>query len=139
MSRYLTARRSGLSLLVSFTLAAVGCLAEQGPDGETESTGESDLSAAQCAKAAGWATNKAYSVGAIVQYQGKVYTCLQAHTSQAGWTPSAVPALWHEEACTGGTTSASTSGSTSASTSAATTTSGSGGGSCGSSPWHQGT
>jgi chitinase len=138
MSRYLTARRTALSLLVSFTLAAVGCLAEQGSDGEIEASDESGLSPAQCANAAGWTTDKAYSVGAIVQYQGKVYTCLQAHTSQAGWTPSAVPALWHEEACTSSTT---TSGSTTASTStsAATTTSGSGGGSCGSSQWQQGT
>lgn len=72
MSRYLTARRTGLSLLVSFTLAAVGCLAEQGPDGETEASDESGLSPAQCANAAGWTTDKAYSVGAIVQYRKSV-------------------------------------------------------------------
>ena len=36
----------------------------------------------------------AYKVGDKVTYSGKTYTCRQAHTSQAGWTPTAVPALW---------------------------------------------
>ena len=30
----------------------------------------------------------AYKVGDLVTYSGVVYRCLQAHTSQAGWTPS---------------------------------------------------
>lgn len=33
-------------------------------------------------------------VGDLVSYSGVVYRCLQAHTSQAGWTPSAVASLW---------------------------------------------
>jgi len=41
-----------------------------------------------------WALGVAYKVGDEVMYLGKKYRCLQAHTSQAGWTPSAVPALW---------------------------------------------
>jgi chitinase len=141
MSRYLTARRTGLSLLVTFTLAAVGCLAEQGPDDETPDADESSLSAAQCAAAASWSTSTAYAVGAIVSYQSKVYTCLQAHTSQAGWTPAAVPALWHEETCAGsGSTSASSSAvsSSAVSSSAVSSSAGSGGGTCGT-VWHQGT
>lgn len=32
--------------------------------------------------------------GDVVTYLGATYRCLQSHTSQAGWTPSAVPALW---------------------------------------------
>lgn len=36
----------------------------------------------------------AYKVGDVVTYNGSSYQCLQAHTSQAGWTPTAVPALW---------------------------------------------
>ena len=28
------------------------------------------------------------------RYDGKVYKCRQAHTSQVGWEPPAVPALW---------------------------------------------
>lgn len=41
-----------------------------------------------------WAVGVAYSVGDEVTYSGHTYRCLQAHTSQAGWTPAAVPALW---------------------------------------------
>ena len=43
-----------------------------------------------------WAAGVAYKVGDIVIYvpNGLKYQCLQAHTSQAGWNPPAVPALW---------------------------------------------
>jgi hypothetical protein len=41
-----------------------------------------------------WAPNTAYSVGAIVSYNGSSYRCRQAHTSLTGWEPSNVPALW---------------------------------------------
>lgn len=30
------------------------------------------------------------------QYNGKLYKCVQAHTTQADWTPDATPALWVE-------------------------------------------
>ena len=36
----------------------------------------------------------AYKVGDLVTYSSTVYRCLQAHTSQAGWTPTAVASLW---------------------------------------------
>ena len=36
----------------------------------------------------------AYAVGDIVVYDGALYRCAQAHTSQAGWTPDATRALW---------------------------------------------
>lgn len=35
-----------------------------------------------------------YAVGDIVAYNGALYRCAQAHTSQAGWTPDATRALW---------------------------------------------
>lgn len=41
-----------------------------------------------------WATDTAYAVGDRVQYNGVLYKCVQAHTSQADWTPDATPALW---------------------------------------------
>lgn len=41
-----------------------------------------------------WATNTPYAVGDHVTYLGVEYVCIQAHTSQAGWTPPVVPALW---------------------------------------------
>lgn len=36
----------------------------------------------------------AYSVDDIVAYDGALYRCAQAHTSQAGWTPDISRALW---------------------------------------------
>lgn len=36
----------------------------------------------------------AYAVGDRVQYAGALYKCLQAHTSQATWTPTDAPSLW---------------------------------------------
>lgn len=41
-----------------------------------------------------WAAGVAYTVGDQVTYLGLTYQCAQAHQSQAGWTPVAVPALW---------------------------------------------
>jgi predicted chitinase len=41
-----------------------------------------------------WAVGVAYAVNDTVTYNGSTYRCIQAHTSQADWTPSAVPALW---------------------------------------------
>lgn len=41
-----------------------------------------------------WSTGTAYAVGDRAQYNGTLYKCVQAHTSQPDWTPDAVPALW---------------------------------------------
>ena len=41
-----------------------------------------------------WAIGRAYATGDRVQYGGTLYKCVQAHTSQADWTPEATPALW---------------------------------------------
>jgi len=45
-----------------------------------------------------WAVGVAYSVGERVQYDGKLYKVVQAHTSQADWAPPTVPALFTEVA-----------------------------------------
>ena len=45
-----------------------------------------------------WAAETAYAPGVRVRYDEKLYRCEQAHTSQAGWEPPAVPALWTEVA-----------------------------------------
>ena len=37
---------------------------------------------------------KAYRVGDVCSHGGKVYRCVQAHKSQADWTPDKVPALF---------------------------------------------
>ncbi|MGP3935770.1 carbohydrate-binding protein [Nonomuraea sp. KM88] len=44
--------------------------------------------------AAAWAPGTAYATGAVVTYNGVDYVCLQGHTSQTGWEPPVVPALW---------------------------------------------
>lgn len=41
-----------------------------------------------------WEVGTKYSVGDRRRHDGKVYKCLQAHTSQADWAPPVVPALW---------------------------------------------
>ena len=41
-----------------------------------------------------WEADTKYKVGNRRRYDGKVYKCRQAYTSQVGWEPPAVPALW---------------------------------------------
>ena len=41
-----------------------------------------------------WEADTEYAVGDRRRYDVKVYRCLQDHTSQAGWEPPVVPALW---------------------------------------------
>ena len=45
-----------------------------------------------------WAVGIAYEVDQRIRYGEKLYRCVQAHTSQSGWEPPAVPALWTEVA-----------------------------------------
>ncbi len=41
-----------------------------------------------------WETGITYAIDDRVQYNGTLYKCIQAHASQADWTPDATPALW---------------------------------------------
>ena len=41
-----------------------------------------------------WRAGQVYAAGERYRHNGILYRCVQAHTSQAGWTPEAVPALW---------------------------------------------
>ena len=41
-----------------------------------------------------WRTDTAYTVDERIAYNGLLYRCVQAHTSQAGWSPDLTPALW---------------------------------------------
>ena len=44
-----------------------------------------------------WSPNSpGYTVGYRVTYGGKLYRCLQEHTPQEVWTPTAAPSLWAE-------------------------------------------
>lgn len=41
-----------------------------------------------------WKAGIYYTVGTRVAYNGGLFRCLTAHTSQADWTPDVVPSLW---------------------------------------------
>ena len=43
-----------------------------------------------------WAAGVSYAAGYKVQDSGRLWRCLQTHTSQEGWEPENVPALWEE-------------------------------------------
>lgn len=41
-----------------------------------------------------WSIGITVSEGDRYQYEGKLYKCIQTHTTQADWTPDVTPALW---------------------------------------------
>ena len=41
-----------------------------------------------------WKPNTSYAIGDRVRYENILYRCLQAHTAQLAWKPSAVASLW---------------------------------------------
>ena len=41
-----------------------------------------------------WKTDVDYAIDQRANYEGIVYKCLQTHTSQSDWTPTAAPSLW---------------------------------------------
>lgn len=41
-----------------------------------------------------WASAVSYKTGNLRTYNGKLYRCVQAHTSQDDWTPDAATSLW---------------------------------------------
>lgn len=43
-----------------------------------------------------WAAGVDYSTGYKAQHGGKLWRCLQAHTSQSGWEPENAASLWTE-------------------------------------------
>lgn len=45
-----------------------------------------------------WADGVSYTLDVRVRYGGKLYRCVQSHTSQADWEPDRTPALWTEVA-----------------------------------------
>ncbi|MFC3033674.1 polysaccharide deacetylase family protein [Pseudoalteromonas fenneropenaei] len=82
-------------------------LFEDGPRGQGATINLPKLKAfAEQARAAGyrfdtmdnyapaWQATTVYELGEFVSYQDKIYSVLQAHTSQANWQPTATPALW---------------------------------------------
>lgn len=45
-----------------------------------------------------WKSGTSYAADDRIRYGEKLYRCVQAHTSQADWTPDLTPALWTEVA-----------------------------------------
>lgn len=43
-----------------------------------------------------WAAGVSYAAGYKVQDSGRLWRCVQAHTTQDGWEPDNAPALWEE-------------------------------------------
>ena len=41
-----------------------------------------------------WTTSTSYAIGDLRSYEGILYKCLQAHTSQESWTPDVSSSLW---------------------------------------------
>lgn len=64
-------------------------LAENGTMDEVTATEHLDVFAQ-------WEPSISYAVGNLRAYDNKLYKCLQAHTSQADWTPDVTPTLWKE-------------------------------------------
>lgn len=62
-------------------------LAESGAIDDVTATEHADVFAE-------WEPNVAYAIGNMRKYDEKLYKCVQAHTSQADWTPDKTPALW---------------------------------------------
>ena len=50
-----------------------------------------------------WVAYHVYGPGAMVSFNGRVFRCVQGHTSLPSWEPSAVPALWLAVVTSGGT------------------------------------
>ena len=46
-----------------------------------------------------WEAGQTYTAGFKVQHGGKLWRCLQAHTSQTGWEPSTATASLWEQIC----------------------------------------
>ena len=75
---------SAQSAVASITFVS---LAESGGLDEVTASEHADLFAE-------WAYPIAYTVGQLRRHNGKLYKCVQAHTSQADWTPDTAVSLW---------------------------------------------
>ncbi len=92
--------KSTLPILIAILGASAAACGANADDASQSST--QNVSAAQCSAAAAWTEWKAYAVGDVVTYGGATFACVQSHTSQPGWTPAAVAALWTPVTCAGG-------------------------------------
>jgi hypothetical protein len=87
-------RRTGTIWLVGYAIIA---LAASGCSRRTE---EVEVSHRRLTMGE-WAPGVSYVVGALATFNGITFRCRQAHTSQAGWEPPKVPALWERPGAAG--------------------------------------
>lgn len=106
-----------LSTLVALAVSAVGCLSAPASDGFEHGDHQGDALSGACAGLPTWTPGVSYATSSQVQYQGKAYTCLQAHTALSVWAPDIVPALWQETSNCGDGSSGSGSSSSGSSSS----------------------
>ena len=84
-----------LRLAAAVPVVACGSV---GDDGTTASV---DAVVSSCSSPQPWAAGIEYRAGDFVSYGGEVFECVEAHTSEANWSPPVVPALWKPATCTG--------------------------------------
>lgn len=84
-----------MSVLFAIACAGAACNLHE------DSIDEVEL-AVDCSTAVNWAPGIRFATGALARFNGVVYQCVQGHTTQADWTPPAVPALWRPADCDGG-------------------------------------
>lgn len=64
-----------------------------GPDQYPQGWARDDITGEE-KTAPAWRAGVEYKTGDEATFENTVFKCIQAHTSQAGWEPSNVPALW---------------------------------------------
>src|SRR5271165_3218435 len=124
----MNAKHTALPLLAVVLGASFGC---SSTTADRSASSEQSVTASQCATATPWQPWTPYSVGQLVTDGGGTYECIQGHTSEPGWNPAAVPALWQPVTCAGGGSSSSGSGSSGGGSSSSSGSGGSSGGGSG--------
>ena len=72
-----------------------------------------DAQTVSCSGVAAWSANSVnYAIGALVTYNGSEYKCIQTNTSETGWDPVDVPALWSLVGTCSTSTTSTTTGAT---------------------------
>lgn len=84
----ITVRQDGME---NATAIAFVTLAENGSIDEITASEHAELFSP-------WEEGIDYTAGALRQYEGVLYKCVQDHTSQADWTPDVAVSLWTRQA-----------------------------------------
>lgn len=80
----ITVRQDGMENATAITFVT---LAENGSIDEITASEHAELFSP-------WEEGIDYTAGALRQYEGVLYKCVQDHTSQADWTPDVAVSLW---------------------------------------------